>query len=87
MPDLNPGAENEAVFLEDLQVGQRYVSDTHQIDEEQIRAFVEQFDPQSFHLDAEAAKGTLFDGLVASGWHTAAVTMRLLVRCGLRWSV
>jgi acyl dehydratase len=52
-------------------------------DEGQIRAFAVQFDPQPFHLDAEAAKETLFDGLVASGWHTAAVSMRLLVGGGL----
>lgn len=67
------------LYLEDLRVGQRFVSGTHQIDEEQIRAFAEQFDPQPFHLDAEAAKAMLFEGLVASGWHTAAITMRLLV--------
>jgi acyl dehydratase len=83
MADLNPGGENEAVFLDDLQVGQRFVSGTHRIDEEQIRAFAQQFDPQPFHLDAEAAKATLFGGLVASGWHTAAITMRLLVGSGL----
>jgi acyl dehydratase len=83
MADLNPGGEKAAVFLEDLQVGQRFVSGTHRIDEEQIRAFAQQFDPQPFHLDAEAAKRTLFGGLVASGWHTAAITMRLLVGGGL----
>jgi acyl dehydratase len=59
------------------------VSDAHRIDEDQIRAFAEQFDPQPFHLDAEAAKETFFGGLVASGWHTAAITMRLLVGGGL----
>ena len=53
------------------------------IDEEQIQTFARQFDPQPFHLDAEAAKLTLFGGLVASGWHTAAVTMRLLVQGGM----
>ena len=53
------------------------------IEEEQIRAFAQQFDPQPFHLDAEAAKDTMFEGLVASGWHTAAITMRLLVESGL----
>ena len=83
MADLDPDREKVALYLEDLQVGQRFVSGTHRIDEEQIRAFAEQYDPQPFHLDAEAAKATLFDGLVASGWHTAAVTMRLLVDCGL----
>src|SRR5262245_66162085 len=83
MADLNPVSEKAAFFLEDLRVGQRCVSGTYRIDEEQIRAFAAQFDPQPFHLDAEAAKGTLFRGLVASGWHTAAVTMRLLVEGGL----
>jgi len=84
MANLNPDREETALYLEDLQVGQRFVSGTHRIDEEQIRAFAQQFDPQPFHLDAEAAKGTLFEGLVASGWHTAAITMRLLVVGGLR---
>ena len=83
MADLDSDREKVALYLEDLQVGQRFVSGTHRIDEEQIRAFAEQYDPQPFHLDDEAAKATLFDGLVASGWHTAAVTMRLLVDCGL----
>jgi acyl dehydratase len=55
------------------------VSGTHQIDENEIKAFAKQFDPQPFHLDSEAAKATLFEGLVASGWHTAAISMRLLV--------
>jgi acyl dehydratase len=83
MANPNPAGEKAALHLEDLRVGQRFVSGTHRIDEEQIRAFAEQFDPQLFHLDSEAAKATLFDGLVASGWHTAALTMRLLVRSGL----
>jgi len=83
MADLSPSGEKVALYLEDLQVGQRFVSGAHQIDEEQIRAFAKQFDPQPFHLDAEAAKATFFGELVASGWHTAAITMRLLVESGL----
>jgi acyl dehydratase len=83
MTDLNPGEEKSALYLEDLRVGQRFRSGTLRIDEEQIRAFAKQFDPQPFHLDAGAAKDTLFDGLVASGWHTAALSMRLLVEGGL----
>jgi acyl dehydratase len=59
------------------------VSGEHPLDEAQILAFAKQFDPQPFHLDHEAAKATLFGGLAASGWHTAAVTMRLLVGGGL----
>lgn len=53
------------------------------MDEAQIRAFAAAFDPQPFHLDAEAARATLFGGLAASGWHTAAITMRLQVQGGL----
>src|SRR5262245_39816828 len=83
MANPNPGGEKAALCLEDLRLGQRFLSGTHRIDEEQIRAFAEQFDPQPFHLDAESAKETLFIGLVASGWHTAAITMRLLVESGL----
>lgn len=71
------------LFLEDLYVGQTLTSGTHEIDEAQIIAFAKQFDPQIFHLDPEAAKDTFFGGLAASGWHTAAVTMRLLVTTGL----
>ena len=66
-------------YLDDLQVGDRFTSAEHALDEAQIKAFALQFDPQPFHLDHEVAKGTLFDGLSASGWHTAAITMRLLV--------
>src|SRR4051794_28343510 len=83
MPNSSPGGKGAMLYFEDLRVGQRFVSDTHRIDEEQIRAFAQQFDPQPFHLDAEAAKASLFKGLVASGWHTAAITMRLLVESGL----
>jgi acyl dehydratase len=78
----NKSALNE-FFLEDLRVGQRFSSGSHTIDEGQIKAFAAQFDPQPFHLDGEAAKATLFGGLAASGWHTAAITMKLLVESGL----
>jgi acyl dehydratase len=77
-------SDDDRLYLDDLQVGQRFVSVTHVIDEEQIKAFAHQFDPQPFHLDKEAAKDTLFSGLAASGWHTAAITMRLLVESGMR---
>ncbi|MGA7452385.1 MAG: MaoC family dehydratase [Rhodoplanes sp.] len=72
-----------ALFLEDLLVGQRFPSGSHTLDEAQIKEFAAQFDPQPFHLDGETAKGTLFGGLAASGWHTAAITMKLLVESGL----
>jgi acyl dehydratase len=67
------------LYLDDLQVGRRFVSKTHLVDKAEIKAFARQFDPQPFHLDENAAKDSLFSGLVASGWHTAAMTMRLLV--------
>ena len=70
-------------YLDDLKAGDRFVSAEHALDEAQIKAFALQFDPQPFHLDHEAAKDTLFGGLAASGWHTAALTMRLLVGGGL----
>jgi acyl dehydratase len=73
----------DALYLEDFAVGQRFVSATHALDEAQIKAFALQFDPQVFHLDTEAAKATFFGGLAASGWHTAAITMSLLVKSGM----
>lgn len=79
-PRKQPG--NGGLYLEDLHVGQRFKSATHALDEAQIKTFAAQFDPQPFHLDAASAKGTLFAGLAASGWHTAAITMRLLVDGG-----
>jgi acyl dehydratase len=71
------------LFLDDLNVGQRFSSGSHPLDTAQIKGFAAQFDPQPFHLDGEAAKATLFGGLAASGWHTAAITMKLLVESGL----
>ncbi len=66
-------------YLEDLAVGQTYRSGRLRVDEARIRSFAAEFDPQPFHLDAEAARRSIFGGLAASGWHTAAMTMRLLV--------
>lgn len=60
-------------------MGRRFVSGTHTVDAEQIVRFATEFDPQPFHVDADAAARSFFRGLVASGWHTAAITMRLLV--------
>jgi len=74
------------LFLEDLRVGQRFTSGTHTLDEAEITGFAAQFDPQPFHLDDTAAKTSLFGGLAASGWHTAAITMRLNVESGLPFS-
>ena len=66
-------------YLEDFAVGQTFRSGRLKIDKERIKTFGAEFDPQPFHLDEEAARDTIFGGLAASGWHTAAVTMRLLV--------
>jgi acyl dehydratase len=76
-------SDDDRLYLDDLHIGQRFTSGTHVVDEEQIKAFARQFDPQPFHIDNEAAKETLFSGLTASGWHTAAITARLLVEGGL----
>jgi acyl dehydratase len=76
-------AKKELLYLDDLRVGQRFTSGTHRVDAAEIKAFAKQFDPQPFHLDEEAAKGTFFGTLVASGWHTVAITMRLLVEGGM----
>ena len=71
------------LYLEDFVVGQRFVSATHRIDADQIKAFAAQFDPQPFHLDEAAAQASFFGGLAASGWHTASITMSLLVQSGM----
>jgi len=76
-------SDKRALYLDDLAVGDRFTRAGHEIDAEQIKAFAMLFDPQPFHLDEEAAKATLFGGLAASGWHTAAISMRLLVTSGL----
>jgi acyl dehydratase len=69
------------LYLEDLAVGQRFRAAPVELTREEIKAFATQFDPQPFHLDEEAARASLFGELVASGWHTAALTMRLLTEC------
>jgi len=83
VPEPQEFGGQSRLYLEDLAVGRRFTSATHAIDAAQIKAFAGQFDPQPFHLDEKKAKGTLFAGLAASGWHTAAITMRLLVESGL----
>jgi len=70
----------QKLYLEDLKVGQEFMSDPHPLDSEQIIAYARQFDPQPFHLDEEAAKDTFFQGLAASGWHTMSITMKLMVQ-------
>jgi acyl dehydratase len=66
-------------YLEDFAAGQVYGTGWLRIDSERIRSFAAEFDPQPYHLDDDAARATIFAGLAASGWHTAAVTMRLMV--------
>lgn len=73
----------ERFHLEDLEVGQTFTSPSREVTAEAIKAFARKFDPQPFHTDEAAAEGSFFRGLAASGWHTAAVTMRLLVDGGL----
>lgn len=72
------------LYYEDLRIGQQFRTDSHALDTAQIKAFASQFDPQPFHLDEDAARATLFEGLAASGWHTVGITMRLLVKSGPR---
>jgi acyl dehydratase len=71
-------------YLDDLTVGRRFTTGSIAVDAEAIRAFAAQYDPQPFHLDEAAARGSLFGRLVASGWHTMALTMRMLVEGGLQ---
>ena len=71
------------LYLEDMQIGQRFSSGTYLMEESRIKAFAAEFDPQPFHLDEAAAQASVFRGLAASGWHTAAAAMRLLVTGGL----
>ena len=73
------------LYLEDLVPGQRFGGATRvRMEAERIKSFAAEFDPQPFHLDEQAARGTFFGGLAASGWHTAAATMRLLVDSELK---
>jgi len=71
------------LHYEDLQVGNRFNTGDHTVTTDEIVAFARRHDPQPFHTDPEAAKSTFFGGLVASGWHTAAVSMGLMVRGGM----
>jgi acyl dehydratase len=71
-------------YLEDFAVGQRFGSGHLMVEKERIKSFAAEFDPQPFHLDEVAAQSTIFGGLAASGWHTAAMSMRLLVDSELR---
>ena len=69
-----------ARYFDDLKPGYRFVSDSFTVTETQLIEFAHKFDPQMFHLDTKSAERSIFKGLVASGWHTAAITMRLFVK-------
>lgn len=80
---MSQGDQPTGIWFDDLRIGQRFETATHAITEAEIRAFAAQFDPQPFHLDDERARASIFGGLAASGWHTAAITMRLMVDLGI----
>ncbi len=71
-------------YLEDYAVGQVFGSGRMRVEEDRVRSFAAEFDPQPFHLDAAAAARSVFRGLAASGWHTAAMSMRLFVDSDIR---
>jgi acyl dehydratase len=71
-------------YFEDFAVGQTFSSGRRLVTEEEIKRFAAEYDPQPFHLDDEAARQSIFGGLAASGWHTAAMTMRLAVESELK---
>lgn len=67
-------------YFDDLKVGDRFKSEPLSVTEKKLIEFARKFDPQMFHLSRKAAQRTIFKGLTASGWHTAALTMRLFVQ-------
>ena len=77
-------ADMKERYLEDFEAGQTFQSERIRIDVNRIKSFAAEFDPQPFHLDERAAIDSIFRGLVASGWHTAAITMKLLVEGDLK---
>ncbi len=71
-------------YFEDVSVGEKGVLGSHTVTEAEIVAFAQKYDPQPFHIDPEAARATIFGGLIASGWHTCAIMMRLSVEAARR---
>lgn len=67
-------------FYEDFKVGDKFDSGPYNVTKEEIIEFAQKYDPQPFHLDEEAAQKSVFKGLAASGWHTAAMSMNLMIR-------
>lgn len=84
-PTVSLRTEGDRSFpshLEDYVPGPWFITDSIEVTERDITSFASQFDPQPFHLGPDSAEGTFFGSLVASGWHTAALTMRLMVSSG-----
>ena len=73
-----------AAYYEDISVGDTDAFGSYTVEKEDIVGFAEQYDPQPFHIDEDAAEQSMFGGLIASGWHTAAMTMRMIVDNTLR---
>ena len=82
MDGLMSGTTRAPMYLEDFTVGMVFAGGARQVTTEEIKAFAREYDPQAFHTDEAAARDTFFEGLAASGWHTAAITMRLLTEYG-----
>ena len=80
---MSPINQPAGIYFDDLHVGQHFETATHTITEAEIKAFAAAYDPQPFHLDDGLARASVFGELVASGWHTAAITMRLMVDLGI----
>ena len=72
----------EPLYFEDLAVGHKFTTAPIRLTTDEIKDFAGKYDPQPFHLDEDAAKATMFCGLAASGWHSAALLMRLIVESG-----
>ena len=79
-------SDKPILYLEDLHVGQRFHAGPHLMTEERIKSFAAEFDPQPFHLDEAAARDTVFQGLAASGWHTAAVAIKMMVESDMQFA-
>ncbi len=74
-----PDMAKELLYLEDLYVGRKFASPHYEMKEKRMKEFAAEFDPQDFHLDEAAGEASIFKGLAASGWHTASLSMKLMV--------
>src|SRR5437588_10928052 len=77
---MNKETRMKEHYFDDMKAGDRFKSEPLNVTEKQVIEFAHKFDPQMFHLNRKTAERTLFKGLIASGWHTAAMTMRLFVQ-------